>query len=76
MASKADKLFLENFGAHITALRKEAGLTQTELATLCDQDRQNFNKIEKGKANATILTLLKVATALDIPLKTITDFKY
>ena len=74
MASKAEEAVLKKLGERIVTLRKQAGLTQTELANLCDQDRQNFYKLEKGKANATILTLLKVAEALNVSLKTLIDF--
>jgi transcriptional regulator with XRE-family HTH domain len=42
---------------------------QTEIAYRCNFDKSNYNAIESGKRNTTILTLLKIANALDVSIK-------
>jgi transcriptional regulator with XRE-family HTH domain len=66
---------LQKLGLRIKLLREKLGLTQTELASRCDMERQNFNQIEKGKVNVTVNTLLIIATQLDVSLKTLFDFE-
>jgi DNA-binding XRE family transcriptional regulator len=48
-------------GKKITALRKERKISQVNFAYMLDKEKQNYNKIEKGKSNATIWTLYKIA---------------
>lgn len=76
MAQRNTEEFLKKLGESVAHHRKEHGLSQTELATMIDKERQNLNKMEKGKANTTILYLLEVADALEIPLSTLLNFKY
>lgn len=50
--------------------RIEKGLSQQELADLCDVTRQTIGLIEKGKYNPTINLCIKIANTLD---KTLND---
>ncbi len=61
-------------GTRIKNLRKEKGLTQTELAELVGKDRQYLYKIEKGKVTPNIVTISALAIALEISLKNFFDF--
>ena len=67
--------FQKNLGKRIAAIRKKAGLSQTELALKIDKDRQWLNYIEKGKSNPTIKTLYLIAAELNVPLKELLDFE-
>lgn len=67
--------FLLKLGENITKKRKEAGLSQNALALRCDMDRQNMHKIEKGMINISMITLHKIALALNIPAKDLLDFE-
>lgn len=67
--------FLKKLGKHIKTLREAAGLTQTELALRCDKDRQNINRLEKGRMNPTAYYLSEVAKELNVPLKKLLDFE-
>jgi DNA-binding XRE family transcriptional regulator len=69
------EVLLKKLGERITALRKEQSLSQTDLAHLCDWDRQALHKIEKAKVNPSIYVLHKIATELNIPLKELFDFE-
>ena len=56
-------------GRTIAKLRKERGLTQEQvLERLADKDIENYRKLETGRRNATLATLVKLAAALDVPL--------
>jgi len=44
-------------------------IRQTEIAYRCNFDKSSYNAIEAGKRNTTILTLLKIANALDVSIK-------
>ena len=60
--------FLRELGLAITKYRLKQKLTQTEVAYRCDMERGNLTRIEKGKANVTAETLLKISDAIDIPV--------
>lgn len=49
--------------------REKKGLTQEELATKANINRTTLSKIESGLRNATIETLSRIASALDLQLE-------
>lgn len=51
-------------GYLIKQKRIRAGLTQKELADLCEIDQSDISKIEKGLANPSIKTLIRIANGL------------
>ena len=57
---------LKQFGRNIRAARERKGLTQRELSDLCGVDNSKICKIEQGKVNMTLLTLIEIAVALNI----------
>lgn len=66
--------FKRRLGAHIRSLREAVGLEQIELAHRCNFEKQAMSRIEKGGTNPTILTLKKIAEALEVPLSRLVDF--
>lgn len=56
-------------GENIKRLRKERGISQSELARLCFKDKQAIEKIENGKVNPTLYSLYLIALALGIKTK-------
>jgi transcriptional regulator with XRE-family HTH domain len=52
-------------GRAITARRDELGLSQRGLATEAGLDRVFLRGIEDGTRKATVITLIRLATALD-----------
>jgi transcriptional regulator with XRE-family HTH domain len=58
--------YLEKLGLKLRALREEQGLSQEELAQLADLHRTYVGGIERGERNITILSLLKLAHALQV----------
>lgn len=55
----------KRIGKKITQLRKEAGLSQENLAEIAGLDRTNVSKIENGRYNISIDLLSKVVSALN-----------
>lgn len=55
-------------GEKIKAARKAAGLTQKELAKKMEISYQNLAQWETGKRNPKISSLIKIASALEIPV--------
>ena len=56
-------------GERVRFLRKQKGLTQTELAELVGKDRQYLYKIEKAVVTPNVVTISALAIAMEIPLK-------
>ena len=61
-------------GERIVELRSQKGWSQSDLARACNKDRQALEKLENGKVNPTIYSLLEIAKALEVPLKKLIDF--
>lgn len=61
-------------GQRIVELRSQKGWSQSDLARACNKDRQALEKLENGKVNPTIYSLLEIAKALEVNLKELVDF--
>ena len=57
---------LEKFGQKIQKVRKEAGISQEQLAAKLAMHRTYIGMIERGERNPTIRTLYKIAKALGV----------
>jgi transcriptional regulator with XRE-family HTH domain len=55
------------FGANLRAAREHAGLTQEALGHRANFHPTEVNRIERGRRNPGLLTIVKLAKALDIP---------
>lgn len=63
----------KKIGERIIELREFKGWSQSDLARACNKDRQTIAKLENGKVNPTLYSLLEVATALEISLSKLVD---
>lgn len=52
-------------GRNIRKIREEKNISQAELAARCNYEKSNMSRIESGKTNLTIGTLLNIAKSLD-----------
>ena len=68
--------FLVQFGKQVEKSRKKKKLSYRKLAQNCNIDYSDISKIEKGKANITMLTLLELAKGLEIHPKKLLDFEF
>ena len=76
MQSVTDKRFLILLGNRLKQLRKSKGLTQLELAILCQNHAEQIGRIERGQHNVSICSLLAIAKALQVPVSEILRFEY
>jgi XRE family transcriptional regulator, regulator of sulfur utilization len=64
---------LKQLGLNIKVLRTKKGLAQDRLAAAAGIDRSYMGMIERGESAATIITLLKLAKALECTIAEMTD---
>jgi transcriptional regulator with XRE-family HTH domain len=58
--------FLIFVGKRIKSIRNDKKLTQSELAELCNFEKATMSRIESGRTNMRMLTLIKISTALEV----------
>lgn len=66
---RGEEIFLLRFGKILKQLRIEKGLSQEDLANDCNIPINQIGRIERAEINTTLLTVLKIAKALDISFK-------
>ncbi|MEC3876334.1 helix-turn-helix domain-containing protein [Chryseobacterium salviniae] len=67
---------MKAFSEHLKEIRKNKYNSMDAVAQNSDFDSSNYNKYENGKGNPTIETLLKMASAFNIPPKELFDFEF
>ncbi len=65
---------LSLFGEHIREIRAVKGYSQEQLAGFADLDRTYISGIERGQRNVSLMNLVKLAKALDVPAHKLLDF--
>ena len=65
----------KRFGEKVKTLRIEKGWSQEKLALTADLDRTYIPSIEKGERNVSITVIEKIATALDIEITKLFEWK-
>ncbi len=63
-----DKAMLQSLGLHIREVRKSKGLTQEQLAELCEFDSTYISLLERGERNPPFLTLCNIADKLGVTI--------
>jgi transcriptional regulator with XRE-family HTH domain len=63
-----------NVGKQIQKLRESKGISQQDLAAKCNFEKSNMSRLEAGRVNPTLLTLGKVANALEVTLAELFTF--
>lgn len=58
---------LMSFGERVAALRRERRLSQEDMAARAGIGTQFLSKVERGITNPSLLTILGLARALDLP---------
>ncbi len=62
---------LKHIGTNIKNIRESKGISQQKLAADCNFEKSNMSRIEAGNTNPTIITLYKIAVALDVDISDI-----
>ena len=60
---------LVEIGETIRAAREQAGVSQAGLASKIGMHRENVIRLEKGRGNLTVETLMRVAEGLGVDLR-------
>jgi transcriptional regulator with XRE-family HTH domain len=71
-----DEILANNkrFGKHLQSLREKKGLSLVKMSYNCSIDESKISKIEQGKFNITLSTLLELAKGLGIDPKDLLEF--
>ncbi len=65
---------LSLFGEHVRRIRTAKGYSQEQLAGFADLDRTYISGIERGQRNVSLMNLVKLAKALDVPAQQLLNF--
>ena len=60
---------VKEIGQRIKMERQKKNMTQIDLASKCNVEQSSLARIESGKTNPTIKSLLSIAAALEIDIK-------
>jgi transcriptional regulator with XRE-family HTH domain len=63
------------FGKNLQKIRDSKKLSLLELSYNTTLDDSNISKIEHGKFNITLATIVELAKGLDVPPKKLLDFE-
>jgi transcriptional regulator with XRE-family HTH domain len=65
-AAASEAALLARLGLRVKVVRTSRRMTQDELAQAAGLDRTYISRIERGAHNITVLTLTRIAEALDV----------
>lgn len=72
--SKNLKYYQSKFGQKIREHRHKAGISQSKLAADCNMEKTSISRIETGRVNITLKTILILSKGLNIPLNEMLNF--
>jgi transcriptional regulator with XRE-family HTH domain len=64
-----------SIGNRIKLLRESKGVSQQDLAAMCNFEKGNMSRLEAGRTNPTITTLYKISQALDVKITDLLEFE-
>lgn len=66
LTSRRQDPALVALGDTIKEIRREKSISQERLALMAEVDRSYVGRIERGDNNVAVLTLIRIAAALDV----------
>jgi transcriptional regulator with XRE-family HTH domain len=66
---------MKSLGSKIRVQREKQKISQDQLAYECETHRSVISRIENGHFNVTVITLTKIANALNVTLGDLLDSK-
>ncbi|WP_395052636.1 helix-turn-helix domain-containing protein [Flavobacterium sp.] len=70
-----EKLFIINFGKRLREIRISKNLSQEIVANDCNIPINQIGRIERAEINTSIITIYKIAKALDIKIQDLLNFE-
>ncbi|WP_183573867.1 helix-turn-helix domain-containing protein [Mucilaginibacter sp. X5P1] len=74
MAKKDHSILKKAFGTHLKKLREKKGYSLLELDYRCELNESNISKIENGKFDIRLSTIIELSKGLEIKAKELLDF--
>ncbi len=71
----SEEQYIHEVCKNIKRIRKGKKLTQEEVAFASNMDEPSFRRIENGKTNPTLRSLVRVCKAMDIELEELFVFE-
>ena len=75
MTKKEIEIAKRKFGENLQKIRESKNLSLLQLSYNCSLDNSNISKIEHGKFNITLSTILELSKGLEISPKKLLDFE-
>jgi transcriptional regulator with XRE-family HTH domain len=75
-SKKSDPLLNQRFGQHLQNIRKSKSLSLREVAEMCSLDNSNISKIEHGKFDIQLSTIIELAKGLGVHPKQLLDYEF
>lgn len=69
-----DEVVLKKFGNRLRELRTERKISQQSLELKAGISKNQIGNIERGEVNVTLITLMAIASVLEISPKELFDF--
>ncbi len=66
--------YQKKLGQRIKEIRESKGLSQLDVASVCDYDKTTISRIENGRTNITLKTLVTLALAMEVDISQFFDF--
>ncbi len=66
--------YQKKFGLQLKKLRISKGMSQLDLASYCNLEKTSISRIENGRTNTTLKTMVILSEALNVELKELFDF--
>ena len=63
-----DKEVMKKVGGRVRFLREEKGMSQQDLALEADIPKTQVGRVERAENNTSLVTLNRIADALEVPL--------
>lgn len=67
--------YQKKFGQHLKQLRHSKGLSQSQLGALCNLEKTSISRIENGRVNVTLKSIVILSQGLELPTIDLFDFK-
>lgn len=73
-----DKILIayqKKLGQRIREIRESKELSQLDVASVCDYDKTTISRIENGRTNITLKTLVTLALAMEVDISQLFEFR-
>lgn len=67
--------YQKGFGLQLKKIRLSKEMSQLDLASYCDMEKTSISRIENGRTNITLKTMVILSKALGVSLAEFFDFE-